>query len=74
MGALDVPPRHGTKVYLVYGNSGGLVPVQKWWGANELCTWNIGTESTNYPNDFIFDNYWFAYAYSLKRKQTKVPA
>lgn len=30
--------------------------------------WNIGERSPQWPQDFVFTNYWFAYAYSLQRR------
>jgi len=74
MGALREPPSAGGSVYFVYDN-GRLVKeaMRDHWSGQGLRDWNISGTSDQFPHDFVFTNYWFAYAYSLNRKRQMEP-
>ena len=37
----------------------------------EAALWNMGCESSTYPDDFVFINYWHAYAHWLQVRREK---
>ncbi len=52
-----------------YAVTPGFMPERKTFrSGTSYSTWNVGRRTVTFPADFMFLNYWDAYAYSLRAK------